>query len=613
MSRLISLGLLMLWPVVGVAQPATPDQPTTRTQPISPDQPAVDHGKLDAVTVFRNQASVTRVIEVPATAGVLSIRVPELPEYLITGTAHAVGSEGVVIRSLQIVDATPSQADDEQSSQLEAKQEQLAADLSDAQNQLAVIEQDLMTLEKLVDFSADKVRQNLDRATLDVQSVTDLADFTMQRRRALATELQTTQLRIATLQNTLQQNLEAQEKQATDRKEGNDALLNSDAKQGGTVRLTYDVGGVNWAAAYTLRCEGAREDQPRFSLRMIGEIVQNSGEDWADVEVTLSTAEPDRQSSAPVLTPLRIFTEATLQASSTTDTTDTSMPQWQDESTWQRDMARNQQAGDRQVAELRNPADVRRELAADATLDVIDETYSLVDRIDLPSRPESQSIVVATDELDGGLYRVATPLLSSFVYQQAEIINTLGRSLIAGPAEVYLDDRFVGQAAIPPTAAGQKLYVGFGIDRQIRTRRELMSQQETIRGGNRLTSYNCRLVVMNYHESPVEVRLYDRIPISTKDGAIAIQLDEAASAKLSADPLYDRLKRPTGILRWDVTVPADSFGAKAYDFDYGFSIEMDRQQQIVTGEMAEQMRRDYEFEQSGGGGMGGGMGGGGQF
>ena len=238
-----------------------------------------------------------------------------------------------------------------------------------------------------------------------------------------------------------------------------------------------------------------------------------------------------------------------------------------------------------------------------------DEHYRFDKPLKISNHPQVQTVSILTEQLSGELHHIVTPLLSSFAFREAELTNTSGRNLIAGTVDVYLDGEFVGRTTLPPTAAGQRLTIGFGTDRKIRTRRELLARDESLQGGNRRSTLKHRLVVSNYYTTAVPIRLLDRIPIVAKDGSIHVSLDEAATDALSKDALYLRMQRPTGVLRWDLEIPANSFGSESFDHEYSYSIELDRQQTIVSNSV-QQTLGDLRFQKMN---MGGGMGGGGSF
>jgi len=74
----------------------------------------------------------------------------------------------------------------------------------------------------------------------------------------------------------------------------------------GRLVLEYRVGGARWAPAYTVRItrDGDGEDRAEVTMRAL--VAQNSGEDWSDVAIRLSTADPMRWCERPELDSVRI-------------------------------------------------------------------------------------------------------------------------------------------------------------------------------------------------------------------------------------------------------------------------------------------------------------------
>ncbi len=567
-------------------------------------------GRVVSVTVYRDQARVVREIEIPASDQPQQIRVPGLPPQMIQQSSFTEADEGTSVRSLQVTlqEAKAEVADDEQDEALK----KLEAAKEAAEHDLKVIEQDMLTLEKLVAFSADKVHQNLNRATLDVQSVTALADFTMERRRRLAKELYAKQTEIETIGDQIAKHTK-QENRPQEETRSYQALMTVQSTEGGTVRLAYDVGAVGWNPRY--RIDGSKADEPEFAIQMEAVIIQHSGESWKDVELTLATSTPQTQAAGPALAPLRVNT-APMKTSGNQIMPVVGQFGTVEQSEWlgnelaSRNLNLNMQASMRQIDELTSTAEVQRKVATDAAASASDETYSIDGKVTLDSHAQPQTVTVLHATVSGEFYRVATPLLSSFAFREAALVNESRQSLIAGPADVYLENKFVGHAEVPPTAAGQKLTIGFGNDRQVRTRRELLSRNELIKGGNRRSELVYRLVISNYHDAPIAIRLLDRIPIAAKDDSINLALSADETKRLSDDPLYQRMQRPTGILRWDIDVPGRRFGSEAFDHEYGYSIEHDREQTLVGKDLAQRTQEDLQFKRTN---MGGGMGGGGTF
>ena len=202
-------------------------------------------------------------------------------------------------------------------------------------------------------------------------------------------------------------------------------------------------------------------------------------------------------------------------------------------------------------------------------------SYQLANPVSLASRSDQQMVRILKTQFKSSFYYVATPVLTSQVYREAELVNQSADDLLAGPIAVYLEGRFVGRSEIPTVARGQTFVVGFGADPQLRARRELVQRTEAVQGGNRELSFKYRLAVENYKEQPVPVRLFDRMPYSERDNEIRVKLGELKET-LSTDALYQRIEKPKNILRWDITVPARATADKTHLLEYSFTVEFDR-------------------------------------
>jgi hypothetical protein len=378
-----------------------------------------------------------------------------------------------------------------------------------------------------------------------------------------------------------------------------------------------------------------------------------SGEAWQNVQLVLSTASPAVNAAGPSLTPLRVAVaaptpggQAEIPSSAATDpfgapaagetsslllSSDAaqayaevlpSLFQQQRDAEAGGESGQTHAAEDRdgelnrlsekvQQIELQIDPSTWRALAPDAGDEVASQVYSLPQLVSLDTRRELQLVQVLETQLTGEMYHVATPLLSTYAYREARIKNSQAAGLLSGPTTIYLDDTFVGRTQLPSTASGQTLTIGFGADQQVRTRRELMSKQDEIKGGNRRLTFSYRLVLNNFKSEPIALRLLDRMPLTLAPGQLTVQLN-TPQVPLSADELYQRMQRPTGILRWDLDVPAHRHSGQAFDLHYRYELEFDRNRMPTTQHLLADILAEFEGQAMPAmGGMGGGFGGGG--
>jgi uncharacterized protein (TIGR02231 family) len=72
-----------------------------------------------------------------------------------------------------------------------------------------------------------------------------------------------------------------------------------------TLRVSYSVRGARWSPIYDARLDsGSRDRKPALDLIRRAEIVQNTGEDWRDVDLAVSTVRTAKGGTAPDLRPL---------------------------------------------------------------------------------------------------------------------------------------------------------------------------------------------------------------------------------------------------------------------------------------------------------------------
>jgi uncharacterized protein (TIGR02231 family) len=111
-----------------------------------------------------------------------------------------------------------------------------------------------------------------------------------QRQHQLAREQQALEEQLKPLQADAQRTGGAQGLAST-------VLVTLSALQGGTLQLSYQVRGTGWQPGYRASLDVERQ---RVRLERTAQVSQNSGEDWRDVPLTLSTGQPNATASGPL-------------------------------------------------------------------------------------------------------------------------------------------------------------------------------------------------------------------------------------------------------------------------------------------------------------------------
>ncbi|SIO40824.1 conserved hypothetical protein [Singulisphaera sp. GP187] len=309
--------------VLGSA-PANADQNAqTLVENVPPPRPAAS--RIVAVTVYQGQALVTREVSVPEGEGTIELVVTPLPPQTVDGSLYTEGIEGLRVLSTRYRTRAVKEDTREAVRAKEAQLKKLQADAERLKNEVAVQVRDLQYLEKLEGFTGSALTNLTAKGRLDSEGVLTLSKFVMESR-GLKAKAQT-ELHQQLLANT--EGAEFTKRQLTEMSAGSsrverDAVIvvHKTRPDAGTVRLGYLVGAADWSPQYRLR--GGADDAP-VRIECLAAVVQQTGEAWSDVRVTLSTARPSLDAAPPELLPLKMNIAETVNSGPIASRDDRSM------------------------------------------------------------------------------------------------------------------------------------------------------------------------------------------------------------------------------------------------------------------------------------------------
>jgi hypothetical protein len=557
-------------------------------------------GKVVEVTLYRGQAQVVREVPVDGGAGGIELVVIDLPERIQPGSMFGEGGQGVQVRAVRHRTRAVGQAPTEQVAKLDQQITELEDDLALVEQHKQLLAKQSAYLDQLDKFVVPTANVELSKGVLDAEQLEALTRMSFEQRERIASR----SIELRKQERELQQRRGLLQRQRAQLTSGHTRTVHEAVvfceKQGGgkgTVRLTYIVDACGWSPTYNFRAD---TDKNQVAIEYNGLIRQMSGENWRNVKLTLSTATPRLSAAAPGLAPFRV---ALAQGAD---------PNWQMSADRLRKQVRiiqddnrnatrrqhaavdlgtnldanwrmNIGANDLQLLELSNGREklavLREEGGATETGPSL--SYTMAQPVSVDSRQDQQMIRVMRQTLDATFYHSATPVLTRHVYREADVANDTDLDLLSGPVNMYLDGRFVGRMEIPTVARGQTFVVGFGADPQLAAARELVERHEATQGGNQVVSFEYRLVVENYRDQKVPVRVYDRLPYTDDSKDLRVTLGEM-SDKLSDHKIYLRIDRPKGILRWDIEAPANASGADARFVKYAYRLEYARDYHLAN-------------------------------
>ncbi|MFW5653995.1 MAG: DUF4139 domain-containing protein, partial [Planctomycetota bacterium] len=277
------------------------DEGTENRQHSTVDTPFVDRGQITAVTCYEGWASITRIATfdgVPVSRDVV-VRITDLPVGSDPGSFQTFSQPGTEIRGIttEVVEdwATFNTA----RVAIDAEVKAITARQAEITRRLGVLEKQESFFDALAQRTADSAAQSLSENQLNLERLQEFAAFLAEQHAIVLDErtaLQNEQADLVDRLNAQQAQLDDLRVMGPDRRRDVLVTLRATRLSSGEpveVELRYLAAGVRWQPAYKLRVE---RDIPSALLEFDVIIEQQTGEDWTDAQVMVSTA--------PVVRPL---------------------------------------------------------------------------------------------------------------------------------------------------------------------------------------------------------------------------------------------------------------------------------------------------------------------
>lgn len=281
-----------------------------------------------------------------------------------------------------------------------------------------------------------------------------------------------------------------------------------------TLDLSSVISQASWEPAYDVRLAA---DSKSAEMVFRAMVRQQTGEDWNDVDLTLSTARPSAGAAPQELTPWRIDFYRPMPAMA--------MPMAPAPAPRKAKMAA------KVMMERAEPEEaVADEAASFVTAQVSDESSSVSFRIprkvDVPADGSRQGSVVALEQLPVSMEYLAIPKSSPHVFLRSEIVNRAAYPLLPGKVNAFIGNTFTGSSQLKKIAAGERFELFFGGDDQVTVKREELKQhKEAGMFGKNRVSYRYRIELANFRKEALTLTVRDQLPVAG-DEEIKVTLDE---------------------------------------------------------------------------------------
>ena len=508
-----------------------------------------------AVAVYTNKALITRRGVVELNGIERELIVSQLPVSIETDSVSVSGQGNVGVRLLGVnverIYATESVV--ARVSQLNQQVEQLEAQKRQFQAQMDALALQSRFIEGLREKTEEQFSISLARKSISLSETLDLLNFlgSQYTEYAISTEDYKNQQReldkqLEVLYASLKQIESPQPQESFNLTVGIESTGSGEFE----LEVSYVVNRANWKPLYDIRVDSKTKN---VNLGYLGQITQNTDENWTNVNLTLSTAKPGSGTLPPKPQPWYI------------DILDVIEPQAIMRKRLSRKSRNFEFDGDNiegRIEELESA-----KIEADViTAEVFQEgnvvNFNLDSSGNIPSDGAPHKITIFQDDYPCSFLYIAMPRLVSFAYLQAKVKNNpSGATLLPGKANVFRDNIFVGTSELENTVPGEEFKLNLGIDEGVKIKRDLVEREvdKKFIGKLRKITYAYRLQISNLLDTEAQLELIEQLPVSRNE-QIKVRLNRTNPQIQSGE---------MGILQWNLTLQAQ----EKQEIYYQFTIE----------------------------------------
>lgn len=493
-----------------------------------------------AATVYGGFAMVTRQISIDVSAGAHEVILPDLPQW-VDAASLRVAVTGADLGNTRLrTDALPPQPDGDSDAVAAAKEqiktaERALRDLDDSVQDAGLAAQAAQarlvflsslsssgTLPTAPDALAN-VAQMIETQTLAATRTKITAERDMRRLNEARPDL------IRTLEDA-RASLAALTPPTAPKSHLTFAVA---APEAGTMiaSVSYPAN-ASWQPTYDVVL--TQESDDTVTLRRAALIYQNSGENWDEIALTLSTLAPSGQVvPSELYPPLLRFDDPQLRAKLQRSVSSLSA-----------DQAAGAPEPMMEIASAPQP-----------NFDGPGVTYTVPTPITVAQNAEGARVELDSLEFEARVFARAVPARDATAFLMAQATNKSREPLLAAStAQIFVDGALVGQSNFAAVPAGGDIVQAFGPLESLRLSHTVLDRSEGDRGYISRTNaqtQEVRLTLENLGTKTWDVELREAVPYSEQDD---LEIEWTAQPKADIVDVDDR----RGLIQWNLTIGPDT-------------------------------------------------------
>ena len=300
------------------------------------------------------------------------------------------------------------------------------------------------------------------------------------------------------------------------------------------------------------------------------EITQNTGEDWSNVALAVSTVRTARGGNAPDLKPLVVQYPQPPRPVAAAPASVSDMVAMQSPAP---PLQRQLRFGAGRNDEPAMEKAVEQQAAAE--ISGFQVVFRLPGRVSLGAGEGAKGLRVSSANIAPDLAVRAAPVLDPTAFLEASFKQTEDAPLLPGRVAIYRDGVFVGRGHMAAAAKDETVRLGFGADEKVKIERNVLKRNEGSAGlivtTSKTDERSFKTTVRNGHDFPIRIAIEDQLPVSENEDIVVEMLPS------TTPPSATNIRDKRGVLEWAYEAKA----GEVKDINFAWRIRWPKDKSVV--------------------------------
>lgn len=472
---------------------------------------------IDQVNVYSDRAMIKRIVKTGVPQGNVDIVIKNLSKLLDFDSLSVSGRGGAAILEVSYktdyLDTPKVDVD------------QLTRDIESLNKQIKGLEKAIARNNKIKNFMVnftDRVMDNKKKPDTDIlvnsdtlMSFTKFVAFRSKQLTTIETDAQELDRKLRDARDTLARKTELKYQNGGNISQGQlcskQVTVSINAKKECDIELlvTYMVPQASWTPSYDLRARSS--DPAHVELSYYGLIQQNTGEDWKNASVSLSTALPSLGGTVPKLETLYVNYS---YGGGGGQHKQPILPGSNSSSSYSKSVDYDGGKG---------------HAVARSEKGLSGSTFHIPRAANIPSDNSPHKVTIANCELGCSLAYYIVPSTSTSCYIRMSCVNNTDYTFLAGNCSVFYDNAFITKTTMKSVSTTESFDVFVGVDADIKVEYKPIKKVSETKSGvlksSNVLKVDKRTIVKNAKTQPINVIVVEP-NIQTTDQRIHVQVSE---------------------------------------------------------------------------------------